>query len=282
MKKCYAALWMPTIHHHLPYAIESYCEKNISDQPEEPLHVEVILKKDSGDIEIKAWDNNSEGKTKTKNFELKQEEVSRDGMILYSYEAEKYDENQKDGFRFTEEHFPKSIYHIIKSFYHRHRFHAEDEDAILTPYTSEDYIDINSENNAAVLHYLNMYEDFLDGIINNINTIENNSKGVKYKTIVALYTKAKGYDVHLNALYYSQNNTKCRLDNKTLDEPDQKWHRCAFNIENSMEFLETVERKYGINHQFDITKQARYWAKAGFIVGAIGLLMSVIALIKEC
>jgi hypothetical protein len=278
---CYVVLWIPTIHHRLPCALSHSCRDDISDLNKEPFNVSIDLDQENGNILISTGTNKVKKDKDTYELfiSLKQEEVSHNGMILYSYESKYYGDNQEDGFRFTEDHFPQAIYHIIKSFYHHHDFHDKKADALLKPYISKDYISINTDNNDAILYYLNMYEAFLDGIINNIRTVKDNLRGKSYEAITILYTKAKGFHVYLNALYHSPYNTKCRLDNNSFDESDQAWRRCAFNIENTINYLDIVEREYGVYHQFDITKQARRWAKRGFYIGLAGALIGLVALL---
>ena len=262
-KTCYAVLWIPTFTHKsfIEHPIKETIRRNISDLVNEELEIIATLRKDKS-IGISALGE----KGKKKGFlRLEYSDCSRNGLIEYSYKETHFSDMKSDGFQFTSEIFPEAIYHIIKEFYHEHEYHDHEADTSLPPYTSNERVDLQQNDNPALQHYLERYETALNDLVifarrakediaedsrkkklkerivslrSNVKTIWEEAKKEKefkkriascwstgknkcvsarkkkllhYHSLGKIITKAKGYEIYLNALYGSIYNTKCKI-----------------------------------------------------------------------
>ena len=133
---------------------------NISDV-EIPLYLDIILKKPTDNkqlqkrsIEIKC--KKEKGPAYTWKLFLKSEDVSRNGLVKYSYT---YDDREKNPLLNREGNITHAVYHAIKQFYHSHIYHESCKDSILDPFCSKtENVDIKGVDNKALMHYLNIFE----------------------------------------------------------------------------------------------------------------------------
>lgn len=226
-KRCYAVLWIPTYVHKsfIDHWIQERICRNISDIKIN-LRIEAVLQIDNKNIDINIFDEKGE----RHNFlTLYYYDHSRNGLVEYYYDEYYYDENNPDGFRFTSDTFPEAVYHIIKEFYHKHEFHENENDTSLPPFTSDQPINLKENDNPALKHYLERYENALTDLVRAIqnarDSIANkNEKNIlkkikrylknylnNYRSYGKIIMKAKGYEVFLNALYGSVYNTQCKI-----------------------------------------------------------------------
>lgn len=244
-KTCYAVLWIPTFTHKpfIEHPIKETIRRNISDLEDEKFEIEVSLLEDNH-IGISVLGDNGEKKDFLR---LTCIGCSRNGLIEYSYEETHLSNAESDGFQFTSEVFPEAIYHIIKEFYHEHEFHDNEADTSLRPYISKKSVNLQQNDNPALEHYLERYEEALTDLVdltrdakNKIAEDSKKKKGCKewllswltlmaaqneklchYQSLGKLIMKAKGFEIYLNALYGSIYNTKCKVCACNNGEPTQ-------------------------------------------------------------
>lgn len=252
---CYAVLWLPKIMHGeiLPVG-NHYIHDNvdISDY-DSPLKVRVQLM-DNRDVEVCIYDQINN--TPLHFITLKYEDHSCNGTIMYSYEEKIF--SGEAGFKFTKDSFPKAIYHLIKAFYHQHDFHDEKCDTILRPYTSDHKIDIHKEDNEALLHYLECYEEMLKNTVIYVqmmlSTMRRKTDNWKindriFKVLPELCLRARGYEVYMSTLYHSRYNTLCKKEVAYFNNSIKRLRQRAFNIENALRYLRTVEYEFDVMYQ---------------------------------
>lgn len=237
---CYVVLWIPTIvYNDFSASIKTSLEKNISDIPDRELIVKVdLLGNGSFNVFIKSVEQYD------LLVELKREQVSSNGLMMFSYKSTS---NKESGFRFNSTEFPSAIYHMIKSFYHVHDFHDDASDSSLAPFVTSQKIDIQSDDNEALQHYLTKYSDIISSTVGYlrlaIRKTRENKEEIRPETRslfqqMCLY--AKGYEVYMGVLYRSKYNTLCKIDGD-----DRGWRHKACNIENGLRYIRTIEREYG-------------------------------------
>ncbi len=259
---CYAVLWIPTILHGELSNCKSKIEKLISDvtgdklnEGDEEIYVRVILG-DSGNVDVYVRD--ADGQFAPDPFiTLTLEDSSSNGLCCYSYTKTALDSQYSEGFGFTESKFPKAIYHIIKEFYHSHDFHNPENDASLPPFVSTKKIDIHSDDNDALKHYLIHYEKLLCSIAAfmhlwldiirtklNISRQSADLQDDSFQAFTEMCLKARGYEAYMGTLYRSIHNKKCRLDAKVRSKKDSSLRKIAFNIENALQYIRTAEYEF--------------------------------------
>lgn len=252
---CYAALWIPTITYKNLKEIptEFVKEVNISDEPSDPLYLRVCLNKDNENIDIFVQEQEGYILFVT----LKFEQPSCNGLRLYSYERTLYNDNE-EGFRFTENTFPEAVYHIIKGFYHIHDFHENESDASLQPFTSQNKINIQKDDNAALMHYLECYEKILCESANAAQSWIHSTRSkypdldiqdIQFNVFPNLCLRARGYEVYMGALYRSRYNTKCRPNSTVSDDKTRLYRQRAFNIENALRYINAAEYEFSIKYE---------------------------------
>lgn len=236
---CYVVLWIPTIvYDDFSASLKTSMEKNISDIPDKELIVKLdLLENGNFTVSIK------NDKLYDLLVELKREQVSSNGLMMFSYKSTS---NKETGFRFTSSEFPTAIYHMIKSFYHVHDFHDNDNDSSLAPFISSHEINIQSDNNDALMHYLSKYSDIISFIVDYlrraIRRTRENKDEIRPETrslIQQFCLSARGYEVYMGVLYRSRYNSLCKIDGG-----DRDWRHKACNIENGLRYIRTIEHEY--------------------------------------
>jgi hypothetical protein len=146
--EAYYALWIPILEEtELKLIKENSQRQNISDIEDDPFVVEIGINPDSFCFKIKY---EIEGQQNEVDLILKHKNSC--GMLVY--ELETRDENSS----FSKElhkGMPKAVYHIIKEFFHEHKFHLSVEDSLIKPYFSERLI--KTDDLDPVIHYLKEY-----------------------------------------------------------------------------------------------------------------------------
>ena len=239
---CHAVLWIPTIvYRGFSTPITSSIEKNISDIPDKEFFVRVSLQ-DNGDVLI---EKRLEQATYSELVTLTREDASANGMISYTYKSTT---DKESGFRFTTKEFPTAIYHIIKSFYHKHEFHDGDNDSSLPPFVTSSKVDIHTADNPALQHYLKKYCDVISAFANYLQLAIRRTRARKRDVELevreffqSMCLMARGYELYLGVLYQSKYNTKCVPCN--MEDRDLRHMAC--NIENGLRYIRLVEYEYG-------------------------------------
>lgn len=250
--KCHVVLWIPTIvYRGFTEAQERSVEKNISDIPNEEFWVRVSLQ-DNRDILVEA---KTEDGAYRDFVTLVREGVSSNGLMSFTYKSTSDDEN---GFRFTTKEFPTAIYHIIKTFYHVHEFHEDENDSSLPPLVTSHKIDVQTEDNEALVHYLNSYSNVVSNFVEYLQLAIRKARAYKNEMslnardlIMGMCLKARGYEVYMDVLYRSRYNTKCRPDNMA----DRNLRHVACNIESGLRYIRLIEHEYSEYKQQSFVKQ---------------------------
>lgn len=152
--------------------------------------------------------------------------------------------------------FPCDIYNRIKEIYHRHNYHnVNDGDSVIKPYMSLMDVDIQSENNAALTHYLDQYERkfkssflFLSDIYDRLILMKRLSlywklmigKG-KHGVFYQMATRIKGDKTYCNTLFQSVYNS----------DASKEARRRTFNINNINESVSVMVER--INNRFSLS-----------------------------
>lgn len=239
---CYAVLWIPTIFYCGAYEdIKRFsAETNISDFPDDEYYVKVELMK-NGDVQV--YTKQQQEYVPFVLLERKAE--SSNGLLMFSYEPV----GTERKFRFTADEFPSAVYHLIKCLYHTHDFHKKEEDSPLRPYITTKFIDVQKNDNPALLHYLQSYctvirnnVTYLQLAIGKVRkNIEDGVSPENRRRIQERCLRIRGFEVYMGVLYRSKYNTKCRTDNMR----NRKWRHMACDIENGIRFARTVEKEFG-------------------------------------
>lgn len=159
------------------------------------------------------------------NILLMKKDKSHNGLFSFTYEAS--EENDK----LYKLLLLYPIYHIVKRFYHRHKFHDDSADSTLVAYISSggEEVDIKSNDNPALISYLKQYElkfiSFADQFEEYLSVIlsDFNSRNVKKWVLCSSKTnKLEEYcrNVLGEAIYYY--SLKCSKYNQSCKD----YHLC--------------------------------------------------------
>lgn len=284
MKSIYCILWMPTIIHQdfkKPLCCQSdffEISDNLSGEElrddDQKVYAKVELNANNNNIVIRFFQNKKEVELKDKQLELEYVNRSHNGLFKYkitiSEEGSFLIKKGNDG----KYQFPCDIYHKIKEFYHLHEHHqADDGDSMLKPYISSNDVDINQNDNEALLHYLHEYEvKFLEGH-RFIQLIYNKlviggwwtkikmffSRNSNHHSFYRLVSRLKGDKAYYNSLFYSCYNTHIKIKDVDInDEVAKEKRRKAFNIDNIIGNIRTMEER--INNKFSLSNsRISFW-----------------------
>jgi hypothetical protein len=168
----YYALWIPVLEEtELKLIKENVQKQDISDNGNDPFEVEVSINPSSFNINI-----NCKKDGQQKHVDLILEHRNSCGMLVYRLETE-----DETSFLSKKLHecIPKAIYHIIKEFFHEHKFHSSEEDSHLKPYFLDSPIKANDLT--PIKHYLNEYCEMFKAYKRELNE--------QWKEIVGLINK---------------------------------------------------------------------------------------------
>ena len=119
-------------------------------------------------------------------------------------------------------------------------------------------IDIHKEDNEALLHYLECYEEMLKNTVIYVqmmlSTMRRKTDNWKindriFKVLPELCLRARGYEVYMSTLYHSRYNTLCKKDVAYFNNSLKRLRQRAFNIENALRYLRTVEYEFDVMYQ---------------------------------
>ena len=287
MKIGYCALWMPTIIH------KNFDTPIISVIDFFELSDNVVLKKDDEHLfaRIEMVNNNIQIDIYRRcvcNYELLNdysanlifEDYSHNGMFLYGIDVK----TENNPFFCENDGTPKipcAIYHRIKEFYHQHNFHKlDDGDSMLPPFVSSTKIDIKSDDNKALLHYLVAYElkfissfEFLEKYFNKLNKNSILSKilfFLGWDTHASFYMmtmRIKGDKAYFNTLCSSKYNLMFKMSGSA--DCNDEYRRKYFNIHNIFESVDTMENR--ISSIFNMSV-----ARISFWIAILAVFLSVL------
>jgi len=240
------------------------------------------------DIIIDIYRNKSD-KIEGQTIILKYIENRHNGLFKYSIDFDDSKSNIICDYANGELHFPCSIYHKIKEFYHSHDYHKiNDGDSMLRPYISYEDVNLAANNNEALTHYLDEYEDkFINGfeflskdfsvlIEKNILSFlkMNLTSNSRHHSFYKLASRIKGDKTYYNSLYKSCYNTDYKIDTNG-DINRKECRRKVFNIENIIDSINIMEER--VNNKFSITN-----SKLSFWIAVSAILISVFTFIYSC
>lgn len=199
-------------------------------------------------------------------------QASRNGLVQYSYEIpDDFDPpKQTHPLINSNKCITHAVYHAIKEFFHEHKFHNSPKDSITNPYHSIEETILKSNDNPALLHYL---EHFETTILNSIKDVNRSVKQIiKYrqapegdmiayaldesKNLLEKCNKILGFGVYYQTLCVSRYNNsfkkECLLDNTKNTQENQEaqkkrekeYYQCAINVENALNYVRVIEEQY--------------------------------------
>ena len=274
MTESYYVFWIPSIYHVEDLKpLRRFIEEDISDD-ENNKHIISILLKENWDISIK----NAIG-TASLNYISH----SRNGLISYKYEE------TDSSLSFIRNEIPNAVYHLIKGFFHDHEHHDAKADSLLNAFVSDKEVNIKTENNEVLLHYLKLYEKKFTAYSNQISSLykavqknskEKGKKHILFKNLESLENfcqSALGEYIYCNTLINSKYfKTECNSGN---DYNDQR--RTLHNIKSSIENIKLIESKNHSTYDFLCTKISIASTKIGYLIAFIALILTIIGVVKD-
>jgi hypothetical protein len=281
------ALWMPTkdTHREQPTLLSGVRppkpDHNISDDPGYPVWVRISLRPADERIAITRLDNRYphcpiRGVTP---IVMTVQKRCSDGFILYKCEEPVSDKvrslfNRSRG-RSLE--FPYAIYHVIKGYYHEHKYHHKEQDALLTPYVNPGHSvtpdDIEATHKKAIEHYLQCYvtkfTNNVDSLTEQFETIKTQRRpNVKFYNDIDKRTKnmrgEKDYCTALLRSEYVDTTARAEITSK-VDKSFSRLDRLNENVERDF------ERKQKIS-SYRIAILSLWIAIASLAITIIGLI----------
>jgi hypothetical protein len=150
VKHAYYALWIPVLRETKLELIKTDPQCiDISDDKDDPFLINISIGEKSLNIAVRYT---IQGESKLFLFDFKG--MDSCGMLIYEGHSD-----DKESF-FSEimySSLPKAIYHIIKEFFHIHKFHSSDEDSLIVPFFSDTEIKLNNLA-PAYIHYIKEYQ----------------------------------------------------------------------------------------------------------------------------
>lgn len=280
---CHAVLWIPTIvYQGFAEAKQSSIEKDISDIPGKGNFVRVSLG-DHGDVQVSIKSGKGEYEPLVT---LIREDVSSNGLISFTYKSTT---DKECGFRFTTKEFPTAIYHIIKGFYHRHEFHDGENDSSLAPFVASHRVNIKSDDNEALQHYLKAYgnvianyTEYIQLLIRRTRSTKDNIEPKTREMLSGMCMTVRGYEAYMGVLYRSKYNTQCRPDNKG----NRELRHIACNIENGIRYIKLIEREFGeytqqsfVNRMIKDAESSLHSSKLSLWVGVGSIALGLVSLV---
>ncbi len=167
--------------------------------------------------------------------------------------------------------FHKAFYHYLKSFFHEHLYHGDDEDSLLRPFVSDSKIDFDSvsDRKRIAKNYLDCYITKFDACASDTHriTVEkvdsiSNKKDIN-KNINSLGVRVRQNRLVFNEMVYA----RFLNDTHKNDGIKEETHR----LETAIKFfdIEDVNLQFWYNHYLNIS---------GFRIGNIGLFVGLISL----
>lgn len=172
----YYALWIPQTKIGYPTIITEHQEvKRLKDDPEDDVPAIEL----SGYIDTTSYDihiaYSCDGNTAKELF-FKLIKKTKHGFLVYKLDLAEEDNDYLCNI-IRKEGLHNSIYHYIKRFFHEHTYHDATDDSLLTPFSSEEPVDIDDNEclRALLNNYLNRYELKYSGYVeetrDTLNTI---------------------------------------------------------------------------------------------------------------
>jgi hypothetical protein len=250
----YIFFWVPTIkpiHTFNPRKFE--ISDNISDH-DLPFHLAITLDKDLN-LTIKSNDISFSFSP----IGLRFIESHACGMLCYAF-------NEEEDIILTDHAFDKQIYHMVKELYHKHEYHAIDEDSILSAFISDE-IDFKY----AIQNYCDKFQEkfcaHAEDISDQLERIESSQKNPNNLDlcIKSLFVGNKKITKALGELIYYQHLS-------SYLHPDNSENRYE-SVERLREDFSTKQLKivYNLNHLQYIISQSQVYLSLVLAVVSIAL-----------
>lgn len=280
----YIVAWIPVTKHSLDFIdhpLKKKVEENISDDPDNDLILRLIL---SSNKNIKIYLNpNSQSQEYTYFLTLQYLRASNNGLICYEFDDTILTISD---FEIRLDDFIHDLHNLILSLYHKHEFHKEllndsikkADEPLLTLFITDDFINIQTDNNPALIHYLKEFERVVNtqtqdarSLLHDLSNSKRKRKKEKfYQAFPTLYVRTIGYKSYLNSLYKSKYNRSC-----VLESEDNELRRIALNIECGIEYLEALNILFKNkieNHHHNLSMSLSY---LGAIISLIAMGISI-------
>lgn len=259
----YCVFWIPTIYHTDVTILNPDPQtKDISDKMGKQHNVTVSLNQQNHNLTIKSVP--AEGEEAVIN--LKCEDHCRNGLFSYSYE---YDDNIKEQI-FLQGNIPNAIYHMVKGFYHQHKYHKSTNDSVLDAFVYPEKINIKDDDNKALIFYLEQYESKFQTSIWDIedkyrfleeedktdeNRLINLQKRLELDEFIC---NILGEAIYYRTLLESKYNKSFRYTPPQAIEgeknPNHDLYKKALNVRNSLSHITLMQKKNFANYQRDVFK----------------------------
>ena len=318
----YCVFWYPTIFHNELTPIKDFAtldfvsdlkkrsvrkdcyiyEDEISDNIGKTHNVRLRLDKETKHLFIESRIGES-GDTV---LELKYIDSRRNGLALYSYSYP----TENSEYKFIEYVLKEGIYHLAKSFYHSHEL-KNGSDAVLHAYIINVPINLKENDNAAIIHFLALYEKkfkkYAKSISDDFAYLESikNDKAELEKTWSTRSRKLNEFCenalieyVYCKTLFESKYNKLIRVGivSDMIDDPEtlveyvdpklkkEDLYKIALNIENSIRYIKYIQKKnWNILDSFstDITHAAlRLSKRSGDVSIVLGIISALLGILS--
>lgn len=222
----------------LVYDVVSYAKRSDGEENKE-AKFQISLK-----ITAKIWKDNTWSELFSFKVELESVEYRHCGFIQFKYTL-----SERDYQRFND--IKDTVYHQIKSHFHQHYHHTEDE-SMLKGFYSDQQIDLTESDNKVLSFYIRQIHQWLSQQVEQMHdeyvfvvfeehTSDQEQKEVR-KEFYANCENLLGQFVFYNSLLNSKRNKSCRIPPLT-DNPNYDLQRLAHNIFNLMAALRAIYRK---------------------------------------
>lgn len=233
--------------------------------------------------------------------------ASRNGLTKFWYDTA--DDVPPGEEAFIRKALPRAIYHEIKSHFHRHEYHKSDSDSVLEAYMSDVDVDIKSPDNAALLHYLNIYaqkfsryNEYALEKVTHIEGLEHQPEGYyaafidKHRNLERFCRNALGEAQYYRALVDSWYNVGCnRLSlsriacgrirlNRHSRERLKELRRTAMNTERAIAGIRFVKRRNDMMYSYkvgaytgEMLKRLRVMSEQGDRIARRSLWVTVVS-----
>lgn len=224
MTPYFYALWIPQCQEGIPNVRESKLPlTDLRDRKVDPhLYVEGKIDADTRLITLEYELEGSPRRT----LSFQMTDMNNKGFIVYKLELE--DEEEEDFLRQDLRcGMPKAIYHYIKGFFHKHKYHNPDDDSLLDSYFSLTSIDLKNKKvlRQIIKVYLGSYVNKYTGCINLCRQTLEKVSAYKEQDIM----QSISHEILFNVI----NNNKGVIDGESM--------YCDFIIQSCPELVNAVQ-----------------------------------------
>lgn len=274
-KSYYYALWVPQTKKGYPGIIQTTLQpKTLRDTRSVlPLYINANIAQDTYDINL----TYKIGCKTAINLIFYYIESDDHGIVIYRLDLE----DQQDDFLcdLLRKEMPNALYHYFKSFFHRHIFHDESEDSLLTPYFSKDPINWkNAEvRNTIIARFIKDYEVKFKGALEEYTEYRN--------SITANLKRKKKIRRMLNLLTILREQIRKTLNERVYCEFLLKSFPKCITAEGKQNLKDTINKVEIISQDLEYLYDKVYtevgfqFSRGGFWIGGLGSLFGFVSTI---